>query len=39
MGSSLTTLGMALLTKTPGGSETNGESLQDLSIISETQYV
>ncbi|KAI4467383.1 olfactomedin-related [Holotrichia oblita] len=39
MGSSLTTLGMALLTKTPGGSETNGESLQDLSIISETHNI
>ncbi|GJQ78495.1 hypothetical protein Trydic_g11611 [Trypoxylus dichotomus] len=38
MGSSLTTLGMALLTKTPGGSETNGESLQDLSIISESSH-
>lgn len=37
MGSSLTTLGMALLTKTPGGSEINGESLQDLSVITETQ--
>ncbi|XP_022908243.1 uncharacterized protein [Onthophagus taurus] len=36
MGSSLSTLGMALITKTPGGSETNGESLQDLSITSDT---
>ena len=33
--SSLTNLGLAVLTKTPGGSETNDESVQDLSAINE----
>lgn len=38
MASSLISIGMALLTKTPGGSETNGDSLLDLSI-NETDFL
>lgn len=34
LSTSLFSLGMGVLTKTPGGSETNGDSIQDLSQAS-----